>query len=182
MGYSLAIRRCRADLGRLNFELQCELHVAGAWRGPLRSFPARRLAARRRSRWTLPPFAERILWNTRCCFLSLRLCAGELDNFGPLLRFFGDEFAEICRRAWEHRAAEISKPAFIPESARPALISLLSLSDFPASTDFVSSSTSRPDAQFVERNSVVGMVGDGYQVQIKFFDLQAADTPRYRLR
>ena len=40
---------------------------------------------------------------------SFRLCAGELDNFRPLLPFSRDELAEIRRRTRKRHAAHIGK-------------------------------------------------------------------------
>src|SRR5713226_1956515 len=40
--------------------------------------------------------------------------AGELDDLTPLLDFFGDEPAEVGRRAGKRRAAELSNPRLRP--------------------------------------------------------------------
>jgi hypothetical protein len=41
---------------------------------------------------------------------SIWLSARELDDLGPLLGFISDELAELGRRAWKHRAAQVGKP------------------------------------------------------------------------
>src|SRR3954452_25379844 len=58
----------------------------------------------------------------RCCTLhpssaperirpeSLHLNFGGADHLGPLLGFIADELAEVLRRAWQHRAAEVGEP------------------------------------------------------------------------
>src|SRR5262245_30665744 len=59
---------------------------------------------------SLPPFAERDLWNI--CSGSLGLDACELHHLAPLLGFLSDQLAEVSGRARKHRAAEISEPHF----------------------------------------------------------------------
>ena len=59
---------------------------------------------------------------------SLRLEARELDHLAPLLGFVGDELAEVGGRAGKYRTAQSASRALILGSAKPALISLLSLS------------------------------------------------------
>ena len=43
---------------------------------------------------------------------SLRLDIGELDHLCPLLSIFGDEFFEVCGRAWQYDRAEVGKALF----------------------------------------------------------------------
>src|SRR5215813_2358053 len=80
------------------------------------------------------PLEDTLLW----------LDVGRPDHLGPLLGFFGNESARHRRRlaAWRPAKSADEPPRIIPArstncvfslgSARPALISLLSLSTIPA--------------------------------------------------
>src|SRR6516165_3863091 len=50
------------------------------------------------------------LWNVGPVAVSLRLDAGELDHLAPLFGLFGDELAEVGRRAWKWGGAPLGKP------------------------------------------------------------------------
>ena len=63
------------------------------------------------ARTGIPTFAERVLRNIQSGLPgSLRLDAGGLDHFRPLLGVIDDEFPEIVRRAGKHRATKFGKP------------------------------------------------------------------------
>ena len=58
-------------------------------------------------RW-LPLFAEWDLWNVAG---SVRLRAGKLDHFGPLLGFVGNKLSKVGGRDDKHRCSQIGKTA-----------------------------------------------------------------------
>src|SRR5205809_654122 len=82
-------------------------------------------------------FAKRNLWNIRPGLAgSVQLDARELNHLGPLLSFFGDELAKIGRRPENTVPPRLTSRALIVGSARPALISRLSLSTISAGVFF----------------------------------------------
>src|SRR6516225_4847552 len=104
---------------------QLEKADNGRWEGNAGYDPNRALAdqfccAAQRSRATLSRpmiwnkllFAERALRNIWPDRGSLWLDVGRPDNLAPLLRFIGDQLAEVGGRARKHRAAEVSEPRF----------------------------------------------------------------------
>src|SRR5262245_13403425 len=52
------------------------------------------------------------LWNIDSGSASLRLDVEGPDDVAPLLRFVGDELAEVGGRTRKYRAAEVSEPRF----------------------------------------------------------------------
>ena len=59
---------------------------------------------------------------------SIGFEAGKLDHLPPFLSFIGNELAELRSRSRKYRHARVGKPPLDVGSAKPALISLLSLS------------------------------------------------------
>src|SRR6516162_9236060 len=55
--------------------------------------------------------------------------AGKLDHLCPLLRIYRYEFAEVGRRAYEHRAAEVGNPCFYSGIAEARVNLLVELVD-----------------------------------------------------
>src|SRR3954453_23386315 len=60
--------------------------------------------------------------------VSLQLDVGQPDHLAPLLNLAGDEFTELGGRPRKHSGPKSVRYAFMVASARPTLISLLSLS------------------------------------------------------
>src|SRR6516162_4338290 len=63
---------------------------------------------------------------------SIRFHARELHHLAPLLGLFGDELAEVGRRAWKCGGAPLGTPRLHPGSERAALTTVLSLSTISA--------------------------------------------------
>jgi hypothetical protein len=76
----------------------------------------------------LSPFAERDLWNIDSGSASLRLDVEGPDDVAPLLRFVGDELAEVGGRTDERCATQIGESRLdimIGESGVGLLVELL---------------------------------------------------------
>ena len=107
-----------------------------------------------------PPFADRDLWNIRAFPASVRLDVAAFDHLAPLLGFVGDVLAEVRGRARQHVPPRSASRALILGSARPALISLLSLSTISAGVAF---GAPMPDQKLASKpgtnSPTVGMSG-----------------------
>src|SRR5262245_841216 len=77
-----------------------------------------------------PRFAERDLWNIRATMTALLgLDVGRPDHLGPLLRFVGDELAEVGRRTLKDRYAQGGKSRFDPGISEGGIDFLVELVD-----------------------------------------------------
>src|SRR6516164_4504809 len=91
---------------------------------------------------------------------SVRLDVGRPNYLAPLLGFFGDELAEVGRRAHHHRAAQVGKPCFelgVDEARVDCLVEFID----HFGRRVLGHADAMPRSRFVARqeSSMVGMSG-----------------------